>query len=93
MPLAPTTLPPWVYRTGCEVAEDGTGEGLDALERLCRQFLWGWKEHNNPKTSLVAWERIAQSRQDGGLGWIKYREKAAALHIKCVLKLLTGEET
>ncbi|KAL3686887.1 hypothetical protein R1sor_013196 [Riccia sorocarpa] len=63
------------------------------LERLCRQFLWGWKEHNNPKTALVAWERIAQSRQDGGLGWIKFREKAAALHIKCILKLLTGEES
>ncbi|KAL3675882.1 hypothetical protein R1sor_025830 [Riccia sorocarpa] len=158
MPLAPTRLPGWVYRSGCEVAEAGTsfrylgistscpidekkisagiikkmeskiahwanrllswpartillrhvlaatplyqlmsvgldGDGLDALERLCRQFLWGWNEIKNPKTALVAWDRIAQRRQDGGLNWFRFRDKAAAFHIKLVLRLIAGEDT
>ncbi|KAL3684103.1 hypothetical protein R1sor_002125 [Riccia sorocarpa] len=84
MPLAPTTLPPWVYNTGCEVAEPGVN---------FRQFIWGWNDQNNPKTSLIAWERVAQSRDNGGLNWTRFRERAAAMHIKCVLNLLRGNDT
>ncbi|KAL3701794.1 hypothetical protein R1sor_019816 [Riccia sorocarpa] len=28
--------------------------GLEALERLCSQFLWGWREDKSPKASLIA---------------------------------------
>ncbi|KAL3680726.1 hypothetical protein R1sor_023682 [Riccia sorocarpa] len=69
------------------------GEGLDGLERLCRQFMWGWNDLKNPKTSLVAWDRVTQQKQDGGLNWSRFRDKAAAMHIKCILRILKGEET
>ncbi|KAL3682895.1 hypothetical protein R1sor_000917 [Riccia sorocarpa] len=47
----------------------------------------------NPKTALVAWDRIAQRKQDGGLNWSRFRDKAAAMHIKCILGIVEGEET
>ncbi|KAL3680197.1 hypothetical protein R1sor_023153 [Riccia sorocarpa] len=69
-----------------------TGDGLDELEKLCRQFMWGWNDIGNPKTSLIAWERVAQSRRNGGLGWTRFRLKAEALQIRCLVKILTGED-
>ncbi|KAL3690427.1 hypothetical protein R1sor_016736 [Riccia sorocarpa] len=35
-------------------------DGLEELEKLCRNFLWGWNEEGNPKHALIAWDRIAQ---------------------------------
>ncbi|KAL3701989.1 hypothetical protein R1sor_020011 [Riccia sorocarpa] len=61
------------------------GEGLDKLESLCRQFMWGWAEQKNPKKALIAWERIVQDRSDGGLNWSKFKDKAAAMNIKTLL--------
>ncbi|KAL3686410.1 hypothetical protein R1sor_008984 [Riccia sorocarpa] len=34
-------------------------DGIEALEKLCRQFIWGWSETGDPKKALIAWERIA----------------------------------
>ncbi|KAL3699858.1 hypothetical protein R1sor_017880 [Riccia sorocarpa] len=67
-------------------------DGLEALEKLCRNFLWGWNEEGNPKQALVAWERIAQSKEDGGLGWTKFRDMADALNVGLVVTMrqLTG---
>ncbi|KAL3679036.1 hypothetical protein R1sor_021992 [Riccia sorocarpa] len=56
-------------------------DGLDDLERLCRNFLWGWNEEGNPKKSLVAWERIAQSKEKGGLGWTRFKDMADTLNV------------
>ncbi|KAL3698064.1 hypothetical protein R1sor_012140 [Riccia sorocarpa] len=36
---------------------------------------------------------IVQARQDGGLNWFRFRDKAAGLHIRCILKIITGENT
>ncbi|KAL3689358.1 hypothetical protein R1sor_015667 [Riccia sorocarpa] len=67
-------------------------EGLTALEQLCRQFLWGWQEDRRPRTALVAWNRVAQHKNDGGLGWLPFLERAKAANIKCIVKLLNGSE-
>ncbi|KAL3701396.1 hypothetical protein R1sor_019418 [Riccia sorocarpa] len=32
-------------------------------------------------------------KQDGGLNWSRFRDKAAAMHIKCILRIVKGEET
>ncbi|KAL3681464.1 hypothetical protein R1sor_024420 [Riccia sorocarpa] len=37
-------------------------KGLEALESLCRQFLWGWVDQDHPRASMVAWERITQHK-------------------------------
>ncbi|KAL3679921.1 hypothetical protein R1sor_022877 [Riccia sorocarpa] len=29
-------------------------DGLEELERLCRNFLWGWNEEGNPKHALIS---------------------------------------
>ncbi|KAL3675746.1 hypothetical protein R1sor_025694 [Riccia sorocarpa] len=63
--------------------------GIDGLETLCRHFLWGWNDQENPKVSLVAWERITQRKEDGGLGWTSLREKAMALQVRNIIKVIT----
>ncbi|KAL3682580.1 hypothetical protein R1sor_000602 [Riccia sorocarpa] len=65
-------------------------DGLDDLERLCRNFLWGWNEEGSPKQSLVAWERIAQSKENGGLGWTRFKDMADALNAGLVSRILEG---
>ncbi|KAL3685172.1 hypothetical protein R1sor_003194 [Riccia sorocarpa] len=67
-------------------------DGLEALERLCRNFLWGWNEEGNPKTSLIAWERIAQLKNKGGLGWTRFKEMSDALNVRLVGRILQGED-
>ncbi|KAL3693024.1 hypothetical protein R1sor_006675 [Riccia sorocarpa] len=63
--------------------------GIEGLETLYRQFLWGWTDQDSPKASLVAWERITQGKADGGLGWTPLRDKSMALQIKNVLKVIS----
>ncbi|KAL3687926.1 hypothetical protein R1sor_014235 [Riccia sorocarpa] len=65
-------------------------DGLDDLERLCRNFLWGWTEEGNPKHALVAWERIVQSKEGGGLGWTRFRDMSDAVNTRLVCRLLEG---
>ncbi|KAL3702431.1 hypothetical protein R1sor_020453 [Riccia sorocarpa] len=67
-------------------------EGIEALERLCRHFLWGWSEQGNPKKALISWERIAQTKANGGLGWIPIKDRAKAFHVKIISQLLQGTE-
>ncbi|KAL3686494.1 hypothetical protein R1sor_009068 [Riccia sorocarpa] len=61
-------------------------DGIEDLERLCRQFLWGWNDQGDPRTSLVAWDRVAQPTWNGGLGWTPIKDRARAMHIKSSLK-------
>ncbi|KAL3700396.1 hypothetical protein R1sor_018418 [Riccia sorocarpa] len=63
-------------------------DGLEELERLCRNFLWGWNEDGNPKHSLIAWERIAQEREKRGLGWTSFRTMADALNVRLLGRIL-----
>ncbi|KAL3684504.1 hypothetical protein R1sor_002526 [Riccia sorocarpa] len=65
-------------------------DGLEELERLCRNFLWGWNEDGNPKHALVAWERIAQEKLNGGLGWTSFRTMSDALNVRLIGRILEG---
>ncbi|KAL3692054.1 hypothetical protein R1sor_005705 [Riccia sorocarpa] len=65
-------------------------KGLEGVEALCRQFLWGWVDQEHAKSSMVAWERITQVKQDGGLGWTPLTVKARALHVKNLMKVMLG---
>ncbi|KAL3678443.1 hypothetical protein R1sor_021399 [Riccia sorocarpa] len=62
--------------------------GLEELEKLCRSFLWGWSKAWNSKASVIAWERIATSKDCGGLGWTHFRVKAQTMHNKNILKIV-----
>ncbi|KAL3691394.1 hypothetical protein R1sor_005045 [Riccia sorocarpa] len=66
--------------------------GIEGLETLCRQFLWGWTDQESPKASLIAWERIAQGKADGGLGWNSLGNKARALQVRNVIKIMNGSK-
>ncbi|KAL3684967.1 hypothetical protein R1sor_002989 [Riccia sorocarpa] len=65
-------------------------KGLEGIEALCRHFLWGWQKQENPKAALVAWERIAQGREAGGLGWTPLIVKAKALQLRNLMKIMAG---
>ncbi|KAL3694987.1 hypothetical protein R1sor_008638 [Riccia sorocarpa] len=100
MQLSPRQPPAWLNQTGCEVAEPGkcfkylgvatSRDGLEELERLCRNFLWGWNEEGNPKHALIAWERIAQTKAQGGLGWATFKDMVDALYVRQVNRILVG---
>ncbi|KAL3682234.1 hypothetical protein R1sor_000256 [Riccia sorocarpa] len=68
-------------------------DGLEELERLWRNFLWGWNEERNPRHALIAWQRIAQEKKNGGLGWTSFKVMADALHVRLVGKILEGRDT
>ncbi|KAL3689642.1 hypothetical protein R1sor_015951 [Riccia sorocarpa] len=38
-------------------------DGLEELERLCRNFLWGWNDEGNPKKAMIAWERVLTRKE------------------------------
>ncbi|KAL3675581.1 hypothetical protein R1sor_025529 [Riccia sorocarpa] len=65
-------------------------DGLEELERLCRQFLWGWSEIGGPKAALIAWERITQSKVNGGIGLTQLKDRAQAMYVKNMVKILSG---
>ncbi|KAL3689287.1 hypothetical protein R1sor_015596 [Riccia sorocarpa] len=68
-------------------------KGLEELEKLCRQFLWGWNDEGSPKASVIAWERLSQCKDMGGLGWTQIKVKAQVQYIKNVLKVVKGDAT
>ncbi|KAL3688357.1 hypothetical protein R1sor_014666 [Riccia sorocarpa] len=66
--------------------------GLDKLETLCRQFLWGWVDLDHPKAAMIAWKRVSQGRKEGGLGWVPLQVKARALQVKNLMKIMMGAQ-
>ncbi|KAL3691112.1 hypothetical protein R1sor_004763 [Riccia sorocarpa] len=153
MPIRPTSPPPWVQATGCEIAGEGKcfkylgistsnpineaqvvrsivvrieqklkhwsnrflswpartlllkhvlaatplyqllsvgihADGIEELEKLCRHFLWGWGEDGSHKAAVIAWERVANGKTRGGLGWTQLKFKAQAMYIETVLKVV-----
>ncbi|KAL3688464.1 hypothetical protein R1sor_014773 [Riccia sorocarpa] len=53
-------------------------EGIKALEKLCREFLWGWNMDGNPKTSLIAWDGIAPHKDDDCRRWVVFSDSMLA---------------
>lgn len=37
------------------------------INRLCKDFLWGYSKQGNRKTPLVAWNRLVKLKKHGGL--------------------------
>ncbi|KAL3675225.1 hypothetical protein R1sor_025173 [Riccia sorocarpa] len=65
-------------------------DGLEELEKLCRNFLWGWNEEGNPKHALIAWERLAQEKKRGGISWTSFKVMADALSVRLMGRILEG---
>ncbi|KAL3699764.1 hypothetical protein R1sor_017786 [Riccia sorocarpa] len=63
-------------------------DDLEELERLCKNFLWGWNDDGNSKHALIAWERIAQEHEKGELGWTSFRNMADALSVRLLGRIL-----
>ncbi|KAL3687463.1 hypothetical protein R1sor_013772 [Riccia sorocarpa] len=60
---------------------------------LCKdglEDLWGWNEEGNPKLALIAWDRIALAKEEGGLGWTRFKVMADALNVRQVSRILEG---
>ncbi|KAL3693269.1 hypothetical protein R1sor_006920 [Riccia sorocarpa] len=70
-----------------------TTSGYDQLEAISRDFLWGSRGDGKAKCSLVAWKYVAQPRLEGGLGILPFHTTSAALKMKYVAKLMTGEKS
>ncbi|KAL3698223.1 hypothetical protein R1sor_012299 [Riccia sorocarpa] len=65
-------------------------DGLEELEKLCRNFLWGWNEEGNPKHAFIAWERLAQEKKRGGIGWTSFKVMVDALNFRLMGRILEG---
>ncbi|KAL3680368.1 hypothetical protein R1sor_023324 [Riccia sorocarpa] len=61
------------------------------LEKVCREFLWGVTETGKVKKSLIAWRRLIQSKELGGLGLRSFESRAAALQMRHVAAVLDAE--
>ncbi|KAL3689655.1 hypothetical protein R1sor_015964 [Riccia sorocarpa] len=86
----------WMKESGCEVPGPGkkfvylgvsTSSPVDEKE-----LSWGWNEEDNPKSALIAWERIAQPKSNGGLGWTRFKEMSDALNVRLVSRILEKED-
>ncbi|KAL3698968.1 hypothetical protein R1sor_016990 [Riccia sorocarpa] len=42
------------------------------------------------KAALIAWDQLAQSKEEGGIGWIPIKEKAMAMQVRTMVQLLLG---
>jgi hypothetical protein len=67
-------------------------DGFRQLERLSSQFVWGKSEEGRFKTPLVAWNKITQSKCQGGLGLHPLMEQAQLLKFWNVSKLMEGQD-
>ncbi|KAL3686920.1 hypothetical protein R1sor_013229 [Riccia sorocarpa] len=64
--------------------------GIQELERISRQFLWGWSDEDRSKKSLMACEVFSKPKLEGGLGWGRLESKAQAHMLKNLLKLMSA---
>ncbi|KAL3681828.1 hypothetical protein R1sor_024784 [Riccia sorocarpa] len=65
-------------------------EGYQQLESICQNFLWESNKDGKAKLALVAWDQITQTKWDGGLGLIPFKQVSQALKLKFVARLMDG---
>lgn len=75
------------------MALDSNRDDFKCLEGICREFLWGPGDNGNPWVLLVAWDTIAQTIGDGGLGILGFKAHAALLKLHCVVQVVFGADT
>jgi hypothetical protein len=63
------------------------------LNRMCREFLWGFNKAGNRKVPLVAWERLIKLRKHGGLGIKDTTAHALALMARWPVKLIADPKS
>lgn len=62
---------------------------IQQINCLFKYFLWGFdRETKRQKIPLVAWKKLTQPREKGGLGFMDCKMHANALLSKCVSKAL-----
>lgn len=57
------------------------------LEAICKWFLWGTNEDGNARKPLIAWDKITQGKEGGGLGILPFVEQAGLLKLRHIFEL------
>ena len=65
---------------------------LDRLDRLARNFLWG-SSSDRRKLHLVAWDKVCQQKNEGGLGIWRSKEMNKALIAKVGWRVMNNEHS
>ncbi|KAL3698475.1 hypothetical protein R1sor_012551 [Riccia sorocarpa] len=67
-------------------------EMLDAIEGVCRTFLWGSNKEGKPKIPLIAWEEIQRPKNEGGLNLSGFFQTSTAMRLKQVTKFFSNTQ-
>ncbi|KAL3699498.1 hypothetical protein R1sor_017520 [Riccia sorocarpa] len=67
-------------------------KGLNRIDGLLRNFLWGWTAEKKPKTALIAWNKLHFPKERGGLGWCPLEVKTKSFLVPKILRLVKGED-
>ncbi|KAL3685489.1 hypothetical protein R1sor_003511 [Riccia sorocarpa] len=70
-----------------------TSKGYNKLDKICWQFLWGSNGEGNFKKPLIGWGRICRDKSEGGLGLCTFKDQAATLKMRLVVRLIEEEDT
>ncbi|KAL3691098.1 hypothetical protein R1sor_004749 [Riccia sorocarpa] len=63
-------------------------QALDAMEGMCRSFLWGKNVNGGSMIPLVAWSEITKAKSKGGLHLTSFHTSSKALRLKMSMKLI-----
>lgn len=64
-----------------------------AIQQVMRGFLWGKSWDSSSKSATVAWKKVVQPKDEGGLGLVDPMVKAKALQVQWLLRSLApGKE-
>ncbi|KAL3686498.1 hypothetical protein R1sor_009072 [Riccia sorocarpa] len=69
-----------------------TADGYKELTRACRRFIWGSTKEGVDKKTWIAWKKMCQRREDGGLGLVGFDLQAKTLKMRLVSKILNQED-
>ncbi|KAL3697982.1 hypothetical protein R1sor_012058 [Riccia sorocarpa] len=67
-------------------------QALEAMEGMCRTFLWGKNVNGGNKIPLVAWSEITKGKSKGGLHLTAFQTSSKVLRLKMSMKLIQDTE-
>jgi hypothetical protein len=68
-------------------------KSIKKIQRMCREFLWGFNKNGGRKVPLIAWARITKLRKHGGLGINDIKVQATALMARWPIKLINDSNS